>query len=672
MLRIALLSLVVSSGLTPFATPAPVAASTTFTVNRIGDQPDLNLANAACDVSSNSGSQCTLRAAIQEANDTPGVDTINFNITSASKVITPASPLPIIGEPVTINGFSQSGASANTRTTGNNASLVIVLDGLNAGADAIGLELRGSDSTVRGLVIQRFDGPGIVLAGGGDHLIAGNFIGTNAAGDTARGNDVGVFVNSRGNSIGGTTNDSRNLISGNDANGIAIRGELGSENVIQNVVQNNYIGTRKAGGAALGNGLFGVGVVDAPESTVGGTTAATRNVISGNVSDGVVVVRSEGSVVRGNFIGTNAEGNADVGNGRDGVQIANDGTDVVVGGMTAAARNVISGNDNDGVGLVALVGAKVIGNFIGTNAAGTAALGNAADGISFFSARQSAVGCADPACRNVISANDGIGIAMDAGSDNNTVQGNRIGTKADGTGDLGNGGAGVRALGSDNLIGGSTSPAGNTIANSGGNGVEWFFPDATGNAVQGNAIIGNGSHGVSVKTGPASVLGNVIVANGGDGVENRFAREVRIQGNQILGNTGLGIDLAGGTNGDGVTPNDNDDPDTGSNDRQNFPVLAQAVRNSQGVTIVSGTLNSNPSKTFRIELFIAATDPSGHGEGQILIATQNVSTNSSGDASFTFVSSQLAPGLVLTATATEQTTGNTSEFSANRVVAAGP
>ena len=195
------------------------------------------------------------------------------------------------------------------------------------------------------------------------------------------------------------------------------------------------------------------------------------------------------------------------------------------------------------------------------------------------------------------------------------MQGNRIGTKADGTGDLGNGGAGVRALGSDNLIGGSTSPAGNAIANSGGDGVEWFFPDAAGDAGQGNAIIGNGSHGVSVKTGPASVLGNVIVANGGDGVENRFGREVQIQGNQIFGNTGLGIDLAGGTNGDGVTPNDNDDPDTGSNDRQT-PVLAQAVRNTQGVTIVSGTLNSNPSKTYpRIELFIAATDPSGSWGG---------------------------------------------------------
>src|SRR6187549_2408333 len=91
--------------------PAATHATTTFTVNRIGDQADLNLANAVCDVSSNSGNQCTLRAAIQEANDTPGFDTINFNITSTSKTITPASPLPPIVGTVTINGYSQANAA---------------------------------------------------------------------------------------------------------------------------------------------------------------------------------------------------------------------------------------------------------------------------------------------------------------------------------------------------------------------------------------------------------------------------------------------------------------------------------------------------------------------------------------------------------------------------------
>jgi hypothetical protein len=98
--------------------PVPVLGAATFTVNKIGDQADLNLTNAKCDVSTKTGNQCTLRAAIQEANDTPGADTINFKITSASKVIAPATPLPPITEQVTVNGYSQSGAVANTQAVG--------------------------------------------------------------------------------------------------------------------------------------------------------------------------------------------------------------------------------------------------------------------------------------------------------------------------------------------------------------------------------------------------------------------------------------------------------------------------------------------------------------------------------------------------------------------------
>src|SRR6187402_1470525 len=90
------------------AVSTPAFAATTFTVNRNGDASDRNITNSVCDVSTTSGNQCTLRAAIQEANDTGGQITINFNITSASKVITPASPLPVINRTVTINGYSQS------------------------------------------------------------------------------------------------------------------------------------------------------------------------------------------------------------------------------------------------------------------------------------------------------------------------------------------------------------------------------------------------------------------------------------------------------------------------------------------------------------------------------------------------------------------------------------
>ncbi|HUR15809.1 MAG TPA: hypothetical protein VMZ33_00865, partial [Candidatus Limnocylindrales bacterium] len=172
----------------------------------------------------------------------------------------------------------------------------------------------------------------------------------------------------------------------------------------------------------------------------------------------------------------------------------------------------------------------------------------------------------------------------------------------------------------------------------------------------------------------ATLAGNVIFQNGQDGIEiHPEAQGTRITGNQIYANGQLGIDLVGGTeNAAGITANDTDDPDTGANDRQNFPILTGAARNNtSGLTMVTGTLNSNPSTEFRLELFLAVADASGSGEGQVLLATQNITTNANGDKSFTFASGAWSLGMVLTATATVVTAGSTSEFSANRTVVPG-
>ena len=186
------MALLIAAGLA-LVTPAPALGATTFVVNRIGDAPDLSLANAACDVSANAGHQCTLRAAIQEANDTAGVDVISFNITSASKTITPATPLPAITDQVTINGYSQSGATPNTKAANSNAVLVVVLDGVNAGAAANGLRVDSSGTSIRGIVIMRFGEAGVRIAGSGN-VVAGNFIGTDRPGTTKRPNGTGVAV----------------------------------------------------------------------------------------------------------------------------------------------------------------------------------------------------------------------------------------------------------------------------------------------------------------------------------------------------------------------------------------------------------------------------------------------------------------------------------------------
>ncbi|HYI23699.1 MAG TPA: right-handed parallel beta-helix repeat-containing protein, partial [Candidatus Limnocylindrales bacterium] len=436
----------------------------------------------------------------------------------------------------------------------------------------------------------------------------GNFIGTNAAGTIARGNTVGIRVESSGNLIGGSTPGARNLISGNGAYGLEITGAA----AIDNSVKGNYIGTNKAGAAQLRNVSHGVIVIDGADNTIGGTTAGDRNVVSGNGDDGIKLLGPVGgNVVQGNYIGTDAAGTADVGNEAYGITL-DKSINPLIGGTVAGARNVISGNTYAGVEFIHTEGGR--------------------------------------------------------------VQGNLIGTRADGTGDLGNGRIGVFILASDVVIGGSGS-AGNVISGNGDHGVWIQYSSYTGNQVLGNVIKLNEFNGVHSMSDETLVQGNLIFSNGFDGVHvHSNSQGTRITANQIYGNGELGIDIQGGTeNAAGVTSNDTDDPDTGANNRQNFPVLTGATRsNATGLTTVTGTLNSNPGTEFRIELFMAVADASGSGEGQVPLAALTITTNSGGDKGFAFASGAWPVGMVLTATATSTTAGNTSEFSVNRTVMPGP
>ena len=197
------------------------------------------------------------------------------------------------------------------------------------------------------------------------------------------------------------------------------------------------------------------------------------------------------------------------------------------------------------------------------------------------------------------------------------MQGNRIGTAADGVTPLPNQGYGVGIQGpSGNVIGGATTGAGNVIA---------------------------------FNTGPALWC-------------LRHAEQIR--NNQIFSNGGLGIDLGN----DGVTPNDSGDGDTGANNLQNFPVLTSAIASGPVVT-VQGTLNSTPNTTFQVEIFAGGADPTGFGEGAMPLAGFSVSTNETGSASFTTEVVNVAN--ILTATASDPN-GNTSEFSATVAVTSAP
>ncbi len=506
---------------------------------------------------------------------------------------------------------------------------------------------------IAGNVIAGTDGDGVILetTATGNYL-QGNLIGTNALGTVALGNALtGVSLNGTGvalnspsnNTVGGTTVAERNVISGNLGNGVVINQTSSS-----NMVQGNYIGSDVTGTADLGNTQHGVFLSDAPTNTIGGITAGARNIISGNDSIGVRISgpTATGNLVQGNYIGTDLTGTVDLGNTLDGVSLAFAANGNTIGGAVAGARNLISGNGTgvpggDGVELTSpgTTGNLVQGNYIGTDVTGLLPMANFNGVHVTGGASGNTVGGTLQGSDNVISGNVNTGVSSggtaSTPTNGNLIQGNLIGTDATGMNPLGNGGTGVLFVqfSSFNEIGGTVPGAGNTIAFNGAAGVvvteQVISP---GNAGSGNAI-----------------NQNVIHTNGG-----------------------LGIDLAS----DGITPNDPQDVDGSPNNLQNFPVLEAALSNTNSTTI-QGTLNSTPNRTFRLEFFsnsaLTGCDASGNGEGEAFLGFANVTTNGSGDVGIETTFSVQIPALdSITATATDLSTGDTSEFSNCVTVTANP
>ncbi|MCI0485037.1 MAG: HYR domain-containing protein [Blastocatellia bacterium] len=622
----------------------------------------------------------SFRQAIFDANMNPGPDEINFNVAGGANIV-PMSALPNIEEAVTIDGTTQpgfmglpvvplTGANAGTVPAGlsviggatvirglviNNFmgnGIQILANGGNrvelcfigtdlAGIMAVpntesGVDIRDSSgNTVGGIcpplitVISGNGTHGVSISGisAGMNSVVGNIIGLDAAGMFAVPNtQSGVFIDgSSGNIIGGTGSSTAiniggpgsggNIISGNGVRGVAITGTSASGNL----VQANFIGTDPSGTNAIANTEGGVLLMNAFANTIGGTAPDAGNLISGNTFEGV---RLEGSattnnLVQGNFIGTDVNGTADIGNNFAGVTIS--GANInTIGGTAPGARNIISGNNESGIRIAPAGSGNVVqGNFIGTDVTGMLALGNSGNGVDVESPNN-LIGGTAPGSRNLISGNGGNGVGIFGDGANNLVQGNTIGTDTNGIGNLGNTLSGV-------LIEGSVegSPTNNTIGGT--------MPD------EGNVIAFNN---IGVTVVGMGTVGNSILSN------------------LIFDNTNLGIDLGG----DGVTPNDAGDGDAGPNNLQNFPVLLSATTNGVD-TVVQGTLNSTASTTFRVEFFLnMACDPSGNGEGRMPIASTMVTTDG-GNVNFNAMFQSAAQsGDFITATATDPN-GNTSEFS---------
>lgn len=381
-----------------------VVTTTADTVNT-GDGTSFSIADL---IASNGGTDglISLREAIVAANNTPGADTITFNIGTGTQTINVLSALPQINSIISIDGTSQTGYAGTP---------LIVLNGMSAGAATPGLELISGSalSTVRGLVINNFDSSAIQILNTSNVAVVGNYLGTNQTGTTAAGNQVGVFIsNASNNVIGGNLAADRNVISGNTVDGVQILG-TGSMN---NWVGGNYIGLDASGTVDIGNTNQGVAIFGgASSNTVGGTTVGTRNVISGNNGAGVRISDAATSAnrVEGNFIGTNAVGTGAIGNSLQGVEIYG-AVNNTIGGSVAGTGNLISGNLSDGILISFAADGNVIqGNTIGLNAAGSTVLANGQEGIQVWEGSiNTMIGGATSQTRNIIAGNGLQGIVV--------------------------------------------------------------------------------------------------------------------------------------------------------------------------------------------------------------------------------------------------------------------
>jgi hypothetical protein len=797
----------------------------------------------------NDSGRGSLRQAISDANDWPFGATIPLQIPGPNWTILVASPLPPILKPITLDGwdlgppgyegpplleldgsacvgcdgltlqgndayvngvivnrFAQNGiVIEGARNIVQNSYIGTTGDGLNdAGNGASGVRIGGPDNILWGNVISgNFFGVTITGTTANANHLERNYIGTNRHGNTRIPNDDdGVRITNAPNTvIGGAAAADRNVIAGNGrfnagnafvetfADGIEIQGASATGTTIHG----NYFGLNAQGTAGLDNTDVGVRVNGAPNTHVGSAVAGTRNVfadssfINAFLAHGVAVlgVASTGTVIHGNYFGTDATGTVELGirgagvySQSPGVQIRGNvivnarnyagiyldagasstniqgnyiGTDatgsvnlgVVVPGITAyAGNNTISGNVIAGtaVGIAIRENAAsnntIQGNLIGTNAAGTQDFGNVT-GIELLRTGNNLIGGTTAGTRNVISGNDqfGIYIAGPPGpAGDNVVQGNFIGTNAAGTAAIANQ-TGVYVYETTNVtFGGAAAGAGNVVSGNQANGIELFISDPPIVVVQGNlvgttaagtAALPNGANGIlAAVNGPVSILGNVISGNGQNGLNvcckpttaviqgNRigtgrdgalslpngwngmdlsgFNNVVgglllgepnvvafnapgntnfagirvsqngghRIRGNAVFSNGGLGLDVGGL----GVQGNDACDTDLGPNGLQNYPVLTGATQSSAS-TVVTGTMNSTASTIFDVDLYTSAScDPSGFGEGGVYVGSTAVTTDGACNGSFAVTIPAALTG-ALTGVAVDPA-GNTSEFSA--------
>ncbi|MGB2894859.1 MAG: hypothetical protein WBB65_01675, partial [Anaerolineales bacterium] len=485
--------------------------------------------------------------------------------------------------------------------------------------NGVALDLGANNNTIGGTssgyrnVISGNGTSGIEIRGTGtdSNTIIGNYIGLGSDGLTDLGNSTeGVYLvdGPQLNTIGGTFLAARNIVSGNDGNGILVQGT----GTAYNEVIGNYVGTDPAGGVSRENGASGVALgPGAHDNNVGGDLVGEGNLISGNHFSGVTLTGTgvTANTVAGNLIGTNYTGLSDLGNGTFGLSVAGGASGNTIGGLTTGSRNIISGNGTYGLAVsgIGSDGNLILGNYIGTDITGAAALANDSHGLSIWSNAQSnVVGGHVPGAGNVISGNLGSGVAFEGnGTNDNYIEGNIIGLDATGTSDLGNGYNGVLITfgASSNTIGGDSTDKRNVISGNTQHGVAIINSMTSGNVVSSNFIgtdisgtldLGNDFRGVDLANGATN---NLI---GGDTLAERNVISGNYDGVTL---SGLGTDdnvITGnliGTDASGALPLPNDNIGvyirSGTQDNTVGPNNIIAFNGSLGVHVNGGTTFGN-------------------------------------------------------------------------------
>ncbi len=319
------------------------------------------------------------------------------------------SSLPLSAATFTVTNTADSGPGSLRQAildaNANPGLDTIAFDVSGAGCDGSGVctiaPQSSLDAITDGAIVDGYTQPGAspnTLPAGDDAVLKIVLDWTAAQG-------LGLNFDSNGNTV-------RGLVVGRGSNGISVDGN-------GNTIAGNFIGTDASGLAAAQN-LSGISLVG-NGNTVGGTSPADRNIISGN-QGGISVFFADGTLVQGNFIGVDASGSKALPNSSYGMNFQ-DASATLIGGTTAGAGNVISGNTN-GVVFSSGTGMTIQGNRIGTDATGTLPVGNAIGVFVFGDA--TTIGGTGPGEPNVVAFSREMGVLVRETAVGARIRGNSI------------------------------------------------------------------------------------------------------------------------------------------------------------------------------------------------------------------------------------------------------